>query len=380
MRCSGVAGRSVVESENVLERTCPAMRKIVYSEKAPTHVFVYDDNKHATHCNTRMRTPVPHEALQKACDAHDGALTSSQAKCFLAETALVNEFEHKLNGGDINEVRRVLNSYHDGNHGSSWKHHLKRHLSKGGEQVMAQVMSMCEHMDKQGTKVLWYNGVTNKPDGTKFEHMLFSIADMGPATRRKPIGLRGRFTMVECLLQCMKGGRFYEVGLHVDATYNKIEGWEVIDVTTYDPDLGRIIELAFMVVRVHDGIGWKGKANQFVYKELFDNLFNLPREYLADRTMVVRYSHVVADGAGEITIGQAKSWNRHSMDEYPLDPHDSSTLAGELHTCMGRQRGQASQSGSRCTTMGVHWVDTCCIVEAVEGGGSAGKCTQVPRD
>jgi hypothetical protein len=300
----------------------------VYPVTDEVHVYVYDDGNHMDHCKARAPTPLPVGALVEAATKHEGRLTASHAKVSLAYDQLVNEFSHRVSGGDIGKLRKVLDSYHDGNDGEQWKYHLKKHQSKQQETNMAQVLSMSWHMDQEGTKVLWYNGERNHP-GTRYEFLFMCIADLGASKNRKPLGLRNKFSMAECLVQCMKGGRYYDMGLHVDATYGKVAGWELIDVTTYDPDLGRIVELGFMLVRVHDGIGWNGKSNHFVWETLFDCLFNTVQEYMANTNMVVRFSLVIADCAGEITVGQTQSWHRHSKEEYPLDPKDPTTLAGQ---------------------------------------------------
>ena len=98
-----------------------------------------------------------------------------------------------------------------------------------------------------------------------------------------------------------------------------VGGWLVISACTYDPHLGKMVDLAYMIARRWNGVRYIDSANTAMYKRFFDSLFSIIREYLARPNLKVHFKLVVADQAPEIANGQRDSWVAHDPLYYKTD-------------------------------------------------------------
>ena len=231
-----------------------------------------------------------------------------------------------MKAGDLNALEELYAAIHDNGNGRGLQYVVKKFKEGNKDKQVDNVVGVLEEMERNSNKrYLWYSHRGKQPqpaNGADFEYIFLCSASNVTAPRAE----RGLFTQVECLIQTLKGGRYHLVGLHIDDTHQKANGWLLLSCSSYDTDLAKQVDLAYMLARIHDGQRWCDKANKHMYKTFFDCLIQVVRDYLGIANFKVHFHHVVSDQAPEITEGQMMSWSAHDPNYYRLD--DNGRLIG----------------------------------------------------
>ena len=333
-------GQSAVAQTQALTLVCNSKRFLEKPRLDPEHVYLYDENTHIAECTQRARAPLAEGQIKDILGRHPHFTASQVAHEMLNERDNMSKsiLAHFAEG-DMEGLRRCCRGIADNFDTRKFRYNVQKYKSQLASQDMGQVVALLKKQEaKNDWRFLWYYSIGQSPQKDEFDYVfLCSAANLGlPRNQRMP------FTQVECLIQVLEEGRYFDVGLHVDDSHGKIRDWLVVAASTYDKDLGKMVDCAYMIARRWDGLKFVTQANRAMYKKFFDCILQVVRDYLGRPGFKVHISHLVTDQATEIKDGQRDSWVAHDPKFYKTDS------LGNLLRCDTHAPAWAALPGQHC--------------------------------
>ena len=286
---------------------------------------VYDENNHIAECCV----PLKKTPLNRA-----GAVAEVQQNPEITPLKVLQEMQRKaLATGDMEKIREIARAKFERTGGSMSRHggefrnmviNAKRAAMKnvsandpGDAQTLVGFFEKLKAGNPAEGKFLqfWSSGDGRLQNDTEWYFFMSGCTDKRMSRR-----VRDRFSQVELALQCQEGGRLYDAGIHLDDTHNKIDNWLIAAAHTYDKELGRVLDLCYLVCRrTNARLVKQDTASSEVYETLMKCMNQKVAEYLGVESWKSRYRVFVVDAAGEITTGVTKAMVDHDSEFYLVD-------------------------------------------------------------
>ena len=298
---------SFVEGWDGADKWCGSRRWVEITTSG--QVVVYDENNHTSNCCK----PKPKQVSNMQEIVKRAKENPSATPLRLLHTMA----KESIDAGDPGPAIQLFKSVGDHQDGRQLRYAVEKGRKLGRQPAGENLLKLLQKMEDHGVYFLQHKQCDVGVDADFVYYFLIE----GNCKGKRPRALKDGCSQIELLLQCQKGGRLYNSGIALDDSHGKIDNYLVVGAHTFDDKLGRILDLAYLVIR-RDGaqhLMKKDSPSSVVYEVFMKCLIAVAQQYLGANTWKSHYARVIVDAAGEIQAGGTKALHDHDPNFYKID-------------------------------------------------------------